>query len=86
MALRESLRQVREKQYNLKLEILPENPEYELGKTYFCGYWNQSFKVIDFTPKTNDWRGWSVTVHWQDGQITNHCTSLDRDNDFLVVA
>jgi hypothetical protein len=86
MINRDVLKRIREQQYNLKLAFLPDNPKYEVGNTYFCEYWRQTYKVLGYTENTNDWRGWCVTVQWQDGEINSHSTSLNKDQDFLVVS
>jgi len=48
------------------------NGGYELGKTYKSYYWNQTFRVEKIH---NEGEGnWFVTVLWQDGSTTTHCT------------
>ena len=73
-----------EKWHNLKLEILPKNSTYEIGKTYFSGYWRESYKVINYEHLPENWMGYKVTTLWQDGRTTSHCTDLKED-DFLVI-
>lgn len=48
---------------------------YELGKTYFISYWRQHCTVKAL--HTNyGWMGNAVTVEWEDGHTTTHCTPL----------
>lgn len=48
---------------------LPRYAEHVVGRTYWCSYWLKWYKVLDK-------RGRQVTVRWQDGKVTTHCTSL----------
>lgn len=49
--------------------------KYRVGVTYWCGYWQKWFKVLDVD-------GRSITVKWSDGKIATHMTSLDRLRDY----
>lgn len=79
----ELFRQNREKKYGLKLLTLPDGAKHEVGKKYFCGYWEETYEVLDYK-ETNDWMGFVVTVRWQDGCVISHCTEL-REIDFMVI-
>jgi len=70
----------------LKLQKLPKNAKHEQGKTYYNGYWQQTYTVTEYTENTGNWMSWSATCEWQDGHITTHCTSLDPMRDYLVLS
>ena len=80
-----NMKEIIENRTGLQLKELDKNPKYEIGKTYYCGYWQQSYEVLDYTENTGDWRGWSVTCKWDDGHINDHCTSLNNKYDFEVI-
>lgn len=63
---------------------LHKNAIYEEGKTYWCGYWSQWYKVLnaEYVTHRNYKELVSVTVQWQDGRIGTHCTALDPWNDW----
>lgn len=50
---------------------------HEVGKTYHCAYWGRKYTVLE-AQNVDDWRGWEVTVQWEDGHQTTHCTPLDK--------
>jgi hypothetical protein len=56
---------------------------HEVGKTYYCGYWQQTYTVID--AKEGGCFGWSVVCKWQDGETNCHSTSLIPGRDFEVI-
>lgn len=58
------------------------NSKYEKGKSYWCGYWQQYYTVIEVVYSTNGLK--SVTVLWQNGEQTTHCTNLDSKKDFEI--
>lgn len=74
-----------ERRTGLKLKELKKGAKHKVGKTYYCGYWGQTYEVLDYTENTGDWRGWSVTCKWQDGRVNSHCTTLDVRQDFEVM-
>lgn len=75
-----------EKRTGLKLEILPANPNYEVGKTYYSGYWCEWFKVLEYKELPDSWMRWTVKCLWEDGRITIHCTPLNLSkDDYLVI-
>ena len=55
---------------------------YEIGKTYYNGYWNKTFKVLDILP--NAIWGEEYKCQWSDGRITTHTTPLDPDKDYVI--
>ncbi len=79
-----SMKEIYEKIYNLKLKALPEGAKYEVGKTYFCGYWRQIYEVLEYQENVPIW-GWEVTVKWQDGRVRKHSTALMPGQDFEVI-
>jgi NDP-sugar pyrophosphorylase family protein len=81
---RDAMKDVMEKRHGLKLAVLPENAKHEVGKTYFSGYWQQTYTVLEYREQPEIWQRWSVKVRWQDGEISNHSTALDPYKDFLV--
>lgn len=52
-----------------------ENPVYEVGKIYWCGYWHQYYKVLSVEDR-------NVVVRWNNGRITSHCTPIDGRYDY----
>lgn len=56
---------------------------YEIGKTYYNGYWNKTFKVLDILP--NKVWGEEYKCQWSDGRITTHTTPLDPKKDYEIV-
>lgn len=72
-----------EKQTGLKMQWLKENDFYQEGKTYWCGYWQELYKVLEIFTKD---RSWYVKVQWvKDNHISTHFTNLDIKWDFMVV-
>lgn len=72
-----------EKQTGLKMQTLKENDFYQEGKTYWCGYWQELYKVLKVFIKD---RCWYVTVLWlKDNRQTTHFTDLDYKWDFIVL-
>jgi hypothetical protein len=62
----------------------PQYGGYELGKTYFSNYWRKKFTVIQLHDKLG-WMDWAVTVLWEDGSITTHCTPFGK-RDYEIVS
>ena len=56
---------------------------YEIGKTYYNGYWNKTFVVLDVLP--NEIWGEEYKCQWSDGRITTHTTPLDPEKDYEVI-
>jgi hypothetical protein len=55
---------------------LNKRSRYEVGKTYWNGYWHEIYTVLDVKPY-----GY-VEVQWESGKINEHCTPLDHKRDF----
>jgi hypothetical protein len=81
------MRKMLEQRTGLKLQQLPKkNGKYgghEVGKTYYCGYWQQTYTVVE--ANEGGCFGWSVLCKWQDGHTTSHSTSLLPNKDFEVI-
>lgn len=54
---------------------LKKGAKHEVGKTYWNGYWQKSYKVIDIN-------GSKIKVIWQDGGESTHMTCLDYRHDY----
>lgn len=80
-----NMKEIIELRTGLKLKKLKKNAKHEKGKTYYNGYWQKTYKVLDYTENTGDWRGWAVVCKWDDGEINSHCTSLDMRYDYEVI-
>lgn len=80
-----TVKELIEARTGLRLEQLIKGAKHEVGKTYYCGYWGQTYEVLEVIENTGDWRGWSVKCKWDDGKINTHCTALDYRKDFLVL-
>ncbi|MDR7856113.1 hypothetical protein [Tissierella sp.] len=78
-------KEIIETRTGLQLKELSKGAKHEVGKTYYCGYWRQTYEVIDLKNNTGDWRDLSVTCKWQDGHTNSHCTALDIKQDFEVI-
>lgn len=50
---------------------------YEVGSTYWCGYWQKYYTVVEVN-------GRQVKVHWEDGSETLHSTSLNPVLDYRL--
>lgn len=63
-----------------------DNGGYELGKSYFCHYWQEGHTVMKI--HDNFMGGWGVTVLWHnDGRQTSHCTTRgSRDHEIPTPA
>jgi len=76
-----SLKRAMEK-YGFVPEELSPNATHEVGKLYWSGYWQKFYKVLSI----NDYDIVNhVTVEWEDGKITTHCTKLDVGRDWLLI-
>lgn len=73
---------------NIQVKELPKNALYEKGKIYWCGYWQQWYKVIhvvyDYSHNNCPLLK-SVTVEWQDGSTGRHRTRLDSLRDYELL-
>ena len=57
---------------------------FEKNHVYFCGYWHESFKVIDIEYNVPIWKT-LYTVQWENGNVSKHSTAPDRKFDFEIV-
>lgn len=80
------MRKMLEQRTGLKLKnLLKKNGKFgghEVGKTYYCGYWQQTYTVIKAVENEH---GWAVVCKWQDGSTNSHSTSLIPGRDFEVI-
>lgn len=67
------------------------NPLYLVGETFWCGYWQKYYKVLDanYSPYLIKGKVFmrldSVTVEWEDGRHSTHCTELNPTRDFRLI-
>ena len=50
--------------------------KHEVGKTYWCSYWQKYYKVTEISDKD------LITIEWEDGKVVQHRTSLDWQRDY----
>lgn len=62
---------------------LQEGAKHEVGRTYYCGYWRQTYTVEAVHHNVPVW-GWTVTCRWDDGRTNTHSTPLDPRRDYLI--
>jgi len=74
-------------QYGFTPVELSQNAEYEANKTYWCGYWVKWYRVLNAVYENHGRIRLlkSVTVQWQDGTTTTHCTNLDPQHDWELI-
>lgn len=48
-----------------------------IGATYYSTYWRQHYKVLREETTVIGSRG--ITVKWEDGRFTTHCTEVGND-------
>lgn len=70
-----------EERLGKKVRPVKRGEQYQVGKTYYNGYWGQTFTVLDIT--SDNWE--KYVCLWADGEITKHCTPLDPERDFVVI-
>ena len=66
--------------HGFKAFKLPERARYIPGKRYWNGYWEKWYEVM-----SAEYNGKSikeVTVRWENGAVTKHCTSLNPNRDY----
>lgn len=56
--------------------------KHEVGNMYWSGYWQKFYKVLSVNE--DDILN-HVTVEWEDGNTTTHCTELDAYRDWLLI-
>jgi hypothetical protein len=49
----------------------------KVGCEYWCGYWRKHYTVLAFGENT-------ITIRWEDGQVTTHRTAWDQGRDLIV--
>ena len=66
---------------------LPKFPKYIVGKTYWCGYWQKYYTVLDSKyEKCGKYEHLiSVTIKWEDGKVATLCTSLDNRRVYELI-
>lgn len=57
---------------------------HKVGGRYYNGYWGQEYEVLSLETDTGDWRGWEITVRWEDGRTTSHCTAWEPKRDRVL--
>ena len=55
---------------------------HEIGKTYYIGYWNTTYKVLDILP--DKVFGEAYKCLWANGRVTTHSTPLDPTKDYEI--
>lgn len=61
---------------------ISKDDNYIKGKFYYSSYHQKMYKVLNIYPKL---KGCPVVeVLWEDGNITNHMTSLDPNYDYIL--
>ncbi|GAA2484854.1 hypothetical protein GCM10010406_21380 [Streptomyces thermolineatus] len=61
----------------------------EINGVYLSGYQGETYTVlaIHYGPdarRVTGWSEWAVTVRWEDGHETTHCTAWDPDRDRVI--
>lgn len=77
------LQRVMRRMPGARLTPLSAGAKHELGRTYLCGYWHQTYTVEAIDHDVPVW-GTTVTVLWEDGRTTTHSTPLDPRCDYLI--
>lgn len=54
-----------------------------VGGTYRCDYWGLKYEVLNIDKEPRGWEPWLITVKWEDGRKTSHCTAW-RDGDSVI--
>lgn len=52
-----------------------------VGGRYRSAYWGEEYEVLEINRNTDV--GWQMTVRWDDGRVTMHCTAWE-ENDTVV--
>ncbi|MEU0032057.1 P-loop ATPase [Streptomyces sp. NPDC006335] len=56
----------------------------KVGGRYYNGYWGQEYEVLSIDDKPDGWGPWGMTVLWDDGRKTTHCTAWDPKRDRVI--
>jgi hypothetical protein len=54
------------------------------GGRYHDGYWGAGYTVLAITSEPQSWRGWSITIAWDGGEVVSHCTGWDDQRDRVL--
>lgn len=57
----------------------------EVGGCYFNSYWHKAYFVLAIERPTEGMPWW-MTVLWEDGETTTHCTSWTEGRDFVLAS
>ena len=62
-------------------EIMKKALGFEVGKTYYCGYWRKKHFIREIRehPIYPE-----IVSEWEDGHITIHSTTFDKRRDKLI--
>ena len=58
--------------------------KHAAGRTYWCGYWSQTYTCTAVHHDVPVW-GETYTCVWEDGHTTTHSTPLDPRRDLEIV-
>lgn len=65
----------------LKRNGVVEMNGYEVGSTYLNKYWNEKYTVLEIHDmKPFGWSDSAVTVKWESGHKTTHCTPFSKND------
>lgn len=53
-----------------------------VGGQYRSGYWQKNYTVTAI--EITDDMTWSMTVQWEDGRVTSHCTAWNPKRDAVL--
>jgi hypothetical protein len=56
----------------------------KVGGRYYNGYWGQEYEVLKIDDNPDSWGPWEMTVLWDDGRETTHCTGWDPKRDRVI--
>ena len=65
---------------SLEVHRLPYKSRYEVGKTYWNGYWEKWYSVL--SAQYRDKCLMEVHIRWEDGKEAKHCTDLNPARDY----
>lgn len=56
----------------------------KVGGRYYNGYWGQEYEVLKIDDNPDSWGPWEITVRWDDGRESTHCTGWDPERDRVI--
>lgn len=56
----------------------------QVGGRYYNAYWGQTYEVLAIDDQPDSWGPWEITVRWDDGRDTTHCTAWDPEHDRVI--